>query len=224
MKTIRIQTDDFDLAQEYQLLRQLSSTVGAVVTFTGLVRDFQDDGEGECALDGALDGAIESLSLEHYPGMTETLLAEIVEQAHERWSLIGSTVIHRVGKLLPTDQIVFVGVASQHRGDAFEAAQFLMDYLKTKATFWKKVSQDGEHSWVESKDSDAAAASRWDKGLLLGDAEGSLLGDAEGSLSKNAEGSLLGDAEGSLLKDAEGSLSKNAEGSLLSDAEGSDHA
>ena len=220
MKTIRIQTDDFDLAQEYQLLRQLSSTVGAVVTFTGLVRDFQDDGEGECALDGALDGAIEgaieSLSLEHYPGMTETLLAEIVEQAHERWSLIGSTVIHRVGKLLPTDQIVFVGVASQHRGDAFEAAQFLMDYLKTKATFWKKVSQDGEHSWVESKDSDAAAASRWDKGLLLGDAEGSLLGDAEGSLSKNAEGSLL--------KDAEGSLSKNAEGSLLSDAEGSDHA
>ena len=224
MKTIRIQTDDFDLAQEYQLLRQLSSTVGAVVTFTGLVRDFQDDGEGECTLDGAIEGAIESLSLEHYPGMTETLLAEIVEQAHERWSLIGSTVIHRVGKLLPTDQIVFVGVASQHRGDAFEAAQFLMDYLKTKATFWKKVSQDGEHSWVESKDSDAAAASRWDKGLLLGDAEGSLLGDAEGSLSKNAEGSLLGDAEGSLLKDAEGSLSKNAEGSLLSDAEGSDHA
>ncbi len=169
MKTIRIQTDDFDLAQEYQLLRQLSSTVGAVVTFTGLVRDVQDDSEGDCAL----DGAIESLSLEHYPGMTETLLAEIVDQAHERWSLIGSTVIHRVGKLLPTDQIVFVGVASQHRGDAFEAAQFLMDYLKTKATFWKKVSQDGEHSWVESKDSDAAAASRWDKGLLSSDAEGS---------------------------------------------------
>lgn len=193
MKTIRIQTDDFDLAQEYQLLRQLSSTVGAVVTFTGLVRDFQDDSEGDCAL----DGAIESLSLEHYPGMTETLLAEIVDQAHERWSLIGSTVIHRVGKLLPTDQIVFVGVASQHRGDAFEAAQFLMDYLKTKATFWKKVSQDGEHSWVESKDSDAAAASRWDKGLLSSDAEGSLFKDAEGSLSKNAEGSLLSDAEGS---------------------------
>ena len=197
MKTIRIQTDDFDLAQEYQLLRQLSSTVGAVVTFTGLVRDFQDDSEGDCALDGAIEGAIESLSLEHYPGMTETLLAEIVDQAHERWSLIGSTVIHRVGKLLPTDQIVFVGVASQHRGDAFEAAQFLMDYLKTKATFWKKVSQDGEHSWVESKDSDAAAASRWDKGLLSSDAEGSLFKDAEGSLSKNAEGSLLSDAEGS---------------------------
>ena len=197
MKTIRIQTDDFDLAQEYQLLRQLSSTVGAVVTFTGLVRDFQDDSEGDCALDGAIEGAIESLSLEHYPGMTETLLAEIVDQAHERWSLIGSTVIHRVGKLLPTDQIVFVGVASQHRGDAFEAAQFLIDYLKTKATFWKKVSQDGEHSWVESKDSDAAAASRWDKGLLSSDAEGSLFKDAEGSLSKNAEGSLLSDAEGS---------------------------
>jgi len=180
LHTIRIQTDDFDLAQEYQLLRELSLTVGAVVTFTGLVRDF----EGE--------GSIESLSLEHYPGMTESLLEEIVCQAQERWSLIGSTVIHRVGELLPTDQIVFVGVASQHRADAFEAAQFLMDYLKSKATFWKKVSQGGEQQWIESKDSDAAAANRWDKGLLLGDAEGSLLQDAEGS--------LLGDAEGSLLK------------------------
>ena len=158
MKTIRIQTDDFDLAQEYQLLRQLSSTVGAVVTFTGLVRDFQDDGEGECDLDGALDGAPRNFDIvKALPWHDGDLLQEIVEQAHERWSLIGSTVIHRVGKLLPTDQIVFVGVASQHRGDAFEAAQFLMDYLKTKATFWKKVSQDGEHSWVESKDSDQTA-------------------------------------------------------------------
>ena len=190
MHTIRIQTDDFDLAQEYQLLRELSSTVGAVVTFTGLVRDF----EGE--------GSIESLSLEHYPGMTESLLEEIVGQAHKRWSLIGTTVIHRVGELLPTDQIVFVGVASQHRADAFEAAQFLMDYLKSKATFWKKVSQGGEQQWIESKDSDAAAANRWDskEGSLLQDAEGSLLKDAEGSLLQDAEGSLLGDADGSLLK------------------------
>jgi molybdopterin synthase catalytic subunit len=147
--SIRIQTHDFDLAQEYQQLRELSSNVGAVVTFTGLVRDFQ------------FDSSIDSLSLQHYPGMTETLLQEIVDQANQRWQLIGSTVIHRVGELLPRDQIVFVGVASQHRADAFEAAQFLMDYLKTKATFWKQVSQDGQQHWVESKDSDTDAASRW---------------------------------------------------------------
>ena len=149
LNSIRIQTHDFDLAGEYQQLRELSSTVGAVVTFTGLVRDFE------------LDGSIDSLSLQHYPGMTETLLQEIVDQANKRWNLIGSTVIHRVGELRPRDQIVFVGVASQHRADAFEAAQFLMDYLKTKATFWKKVSQDGKQHWVESKDSDTDAASRW---------------------------------------------------------------
>jgi molybdopterin synthase catalytic subunit len=147
--SIQFQTHDFDLAQEYQQLRELSSTVGAVVTFTGLVRDFE------------LDASIDSLSLQHYPGMTETLLQEIVDQANKHWDLIGSTVIHRVGELLPRDQIVFVGVASQHRADAFEAAQFLMDYLKTKATFWKKVSQDGKQHWVESKDSDTDAASRW---------------------------------------------------------------
>ena len=150
MNSIQIQPQDFDLTEEYQKLRELSSTVGAVVTFTGLVRDFE------------VDSSIDSLSLQHYPGMTETLLQEIVDQANKRWNLIGSTVIHRVGELLPKDQIVFVGVASQHRADAFEAAQFLMDYLKTKATFWKQVSQDGRHHWVESKDSDAHAAARWD--------------------------------------------------------------
>ena len=150
LNSIRIQTHDFDLAGEYQQLRELSSTVGAVVTFTGLVRDFE------------LDGSIDSLSLQHYPGMTETLLQEIVDQANKRWNLIGSTVIHRVGELRPRDQIVFVGVASQHRADAFEAAQFLMDYLKTKATFWKQVSQDGKQHWVESKDSDTDALARWD--------------------------------------------------------------
>jgi len=150
LNSIRIQTHDFDLAGEYQQLRELSSTVGAVVTFTGLVRDFE------------LDGSIDSLSLQHYPGMTETLLQEIVDQANKRWNLIGSTVIHRVGELLPRDQIVFVGVASQHRADAFEAAQFVMDYLKTKATFWKQVSQDGKQHWVASKDSDTDAVTRWD--------------------------------------------------------------
>ena len=115
MNSLRIQAEDFDLAAEYQSLRQLSSAVGAVVTFTGLVRDF----EGQ--------GSIDSLSLQHYPGMTEKLLREIVDQANSRWNLLGTSVIHRVGKLLPCDQIVFVGVASQHRADAFEAAQFMMD-------------------------------------------------------------------------------------------------
>jgi molybdopterin synthase catalytic subunit len=150
LNSIRIQPHDFDLTQEYQKLRELSSTVGAVVTFTGLVRDFE------------VDSSIDSLSLQHYPGMTETLLQEIVDQADKRWDLIGISIIHRVGELLPRDQIVFVGVASQHRADAFAAAQFLMDYLKTKATFWKQVSQDGRQYWVESKDSDADAAIRWD--------------------------------------------------------------
>jgi molybdopterin synthase catalytic subunit len=149
LNSIRIQTQDFDLSQEYQKLRELSSTVGAVVTFTGLVRDFE------------VDSSIDSLSLQHYPGMTETLLQEIVDQANKRWNLIGSSVIHRVGQLLPKDQIVFVGVASQHRADAFEAAQFLMDYLKTKATFWKQISQDGKRHWVASKESDTDAAARW---------------------------------------------------------------
>ncbi len=149
LNSLRIQTEDFDLAAEYQSLRQLSSSVGAVVTFTGLVRDF----EGW--------GSIDSLSLQHYPGMTEKLLQEIVDQANSRWNLLGIRVIHRVGKLLPRDQIVFVGVASQHRADAFEAAQFVMDYLKTQATFWKKVDQDGKQHWVESKESDQAASQRW---------------------------------------------------------------
>ena len=151
LNRLLIQTDDFDLAAEYQLLRELSSTVGAVVTFTGLVRDF----EGQ--------GSIDSLSLQHYPGMTEKLLQEIVEKANNRWNLIGTTVIHRVGKLLPCDHIVLVGVASQHRADAFEAAQFLMDYLKTQATFWKSVRRNGEQRWIESKASDQHAARRWER-------------------------------------------------------------
>ena len=150
MDSIRIQTHDFNLAEEYQFLRELSPEVGAVVTFTGLVRDFE------------LDSSIDSLSLQHYPGMTEILLQEIVDQANLRWNLIATTVIHRVGELLPRDQIVFVGVASQHRADAFQAAQFLMDFLKIKATFWKQVSQDGKHRWVENKESDTDAATRWD--------------------------------------------------------------
>ena len=155
---IRIQEQDFDLAEEYQLLRQTDSAVGAVVTFSGLVRDFEVSAEGA----GSVMNSIDSLSLQHYPGMTESLLEKIVEQANQRWNLIATTVIHRVGDLAPKDQIVLVGVASQHRADAFEAAQFLMDYLKTQATFWKSVKRNGEQQWIESKVSDQQAAARWD--------------------------------------------------------------
>ena len=151
---IRIQPQDFDLAEEYQRLRQADSAVGAVVTFSGLVRDFEIDADGSESID--------SLSLQHYPGMTESLLEKIVVEANSRWNLIATTVIHRVGDLAPKDQIVLVGVASQHRADAFEAAQFLMDYLKTQATFWKSVKRNGEQQWIESKDSDQQAAARWD--------------------------------------------------------------
>jgi len=156
---IRIQQQDFDLAEEYQLLRQTDSVVGAVVTFAGLVRDFEVSAEGYDSLANSID----SLSLQHYPGMTESLLEKIVEQANERWNLIATTVIHRVGDLAPREQIVLVGVASQHRADAFEAAQFLMDYLKTQATFWKSVSRNGEQRWIESKASDQHAARRWER-------------------------------------------------------------
>lgn len=148
---IRVQRADFDLASEYQRLRQSTTAVGAVVTFCGLVRDLENE------------TAIDSLSLQHYPGMTESLLEDIVVQAEQRWRLIGVTLIHRVGQLSPSDQIVFVGVASEHRKDAFEAAQFLMDYLKTRATFWKKIDQGGQQYWVDSKDSDQLAIDRWQR-------------------------------------------------------------
>lgn len=146
---ISVQSDDFDMALEYQRLCQQSSEVGAVVCFVGLVRELEGD------------SPINSLTLEHYPGMTERLLQEVVNQAAERWQLSAASVIHRVGKLLPSDQIVLVAVASQHRADAFAAAQFIMDYLKTKATLWKKVDQQGQQHWVEGKDTDRIAAERW---------------------------------------------------------------
>jgi molybdopterin synthase catalytic subunit len=147
---ICVQTDDFDMATEYQRLCQQSSEVGAVVCFVGLVRELEGD------------SPINSLTLEHYPGMTERLLQDIVNQAAERWQLSATSVIHRVGELLPSDQIVLVAVASQHRADAFAAAEFIMDYLKTKATLWKKIDQQGQQHWVEGKASDQIAAERWD--------------------------------------------------------------
>lgn len=146
---IAVRSEDFDVGREYEQLRRQTGSSGAIVMFSGLVREF----------DG--DSRLTALSLEHYPGMTEKSLRHIVEQAQNQWRVEQVRVIHRVGKLKPTDQIVFVGVASAHRQDAFNAAQFIMDFLKTRAPFWKKeFTSDGER-WVEAKATDDAAAERW---------------------------------------------------------------
>lgn len=148
---IRVQQADFVLQDEYQRLRALSSNTGAVVTFSGLVRDLHDG------------TAVRALSLEHYPGMTEKSLQAIAQQAAQRWPLQGLIIIHRVGELQATEQIVFVGCSSAHREAAFSACAFVMDYLKTRAPFWKKChAADGDY-WVEARDSDDAAAARWDQ-------------------------------------------------------------
>ncbi len=141
--------DDFDPAAEYDRLRDSGASTGAIATFTGLVRD-----------SGDLSG-VTGLDLEHYPGMTEQMIEDLIHQARERWDLRKVRVIHRVGRLALSDQIVFVGVASAHRSDAFAACQFLMDILKTSVPFWKKeLTEDGEH-WVEQKDTDLELGDRW---------------------------------------------------------------
>lgn len=146
---ISVQKEDFNLQVEYDKLREQSS-VGAVVTFSGLVRD--------CNLGQSVSG----LTLEHYPGMTEKCLADIIEQAQQRWDILACKVIHRVGELALQDQIVFVGVASLHRQEAFACCEFIMDYLKTKATFWKKECNDlGESYWVDARESDTQALGKW---------------------------------------------------------------
>lgn len=146
---IAVQSEDFSLASEYAKLCENNSTDGAVVTFTGLVRDLN---QGQ---------HITSLTLEHYPAMTEKALQEIVREARKRWPLGRVRVIHRVGKLKLSEQIVFVGVSSAHRGDAFAACEFIMDYLKTRAPLWKKEqTENGEH-WVEAKNSDQQKAQQW---------------------------------------------------------------
>ena len=149
MPTIRIQTQDFDLGAEVNALKDGNAKIGAIAAFVGLVRD-TNDGSG-----------VSTLTLEHYPAMTEKALAGIVDQARSRWDVIDATLIHRVGKLKPTDQIVLVIVASGHRGDAFEACAFIMDYLKTQAPFWKKESTLRGERWVEARQSDDVALSRW---------------------------------------------------------------
>jgi molybdopterin synthase catalytic subunit len=146
---VSVREEDFLIDEEVRRLRSQADT-GAVVTFSGLVRELHGDSE------------VRALFLEHYPGMTERSLYEIMEQAAQRWPLQVATVIHRIGRLEAGEQIVFVGVASRHRHAAFAACEFIMDYLKTRAPFWKKSLQaDGEH-WVEAKAADTEAASRWD--------------------------------------------------------------
>jgi molybdopterin synthase catalytic subunit len=146
---IRVQREDFSLETETSLLRSTGNSVGAIVTFTGLVRDMHGD------------ESVTGLYLEHYPGMTENSLLDIATQAQARWPLLGITIIHRIGELEPGAQIVFVGVSSEHRSAAFAACDFLMDYLKTQAPFWKKTRNANSTHWVEAKETDVIASKRW---------------------------------------------------------------
>lgn len=147
---VRVQPEDFAIGDEIALLRTRSKSLGAIASFIGLMRDFNDD------------ATILEMSLEHYPGMTERALENIAQQAKKRWQVNDIVIIHRIGKFKPGDQIVLVIATSAHRGAAFSACEFVMDYLKTKAPFWKKeLTSDGER-WVESRASDVDASNRWD--------------------------------------------------------------
>jgi molybdopterin synthase catalytic subunit len=148
---VRVQTGDFDVGAELDALAKGRHDVGAVASFVGLVRSANDG------------SPVSGMTLEHYPGMTERALEDICAQAHARWKLIDSLVIHRVGPLVPGDRIVLVGVAGAHRGEAFEACEFIMDFLKTRAPFWKKEDTPQGGRWVDARDTDDAAAERWQK-------------------------------------------------------------
>lgn len=145
---VRVQEADFDVAAEIEALTAGRADVGGLASFIGLVRGDDD---------------LIAMTLEHYPGMTEARIASIEAEAHRRWPLLGTTVIHRVGRLLPGARIVLVAVASRHRQAAFEAAEFLMDYLKTRAPFWKCEERPDGARWVEARESDDLAAARWDR-------------------------------------------------------------
>ena len=145
--SISVQNEDFDVGREIEALSSGQGEVGAIASFVGLVRD-----EGK---------TLTTMTLEHYPGMTEKALAEIAEKAMQRWALLGVRVIHRIGRLLPGERIVLVVVASKHRGDSFAACEFIMDYLKTQAPFWKKEQTPDGGRWVDARDSDDKAAGRW---------------------------------------------------------------
>ncbi len=144
---VRVQQDDFDLGAELAALRAGRTDIGALVSFSGLVRD--DTGD------------LQALELEHYPGMTEKALAEIEAEAHTRWELNATLIVHRYGPLEPGEQIMMVAAASPHRKAAFEAADFLMDFLKSRAPFWKKETGTDGASWVDAKEDDEAALKRW---------------------------------------------------------------
>lgn len=148
---IKIIESNFDIDTEYRQLLDQSGDTGAVVTFVGLVREM------------AGEESVNELFLEHYAGLTEKLIGEILDDANNRWDILAAKVIHRVGKLAPGDQIVFVGIASKHRADAFAACEFVMDYLKTKAAFWKKETDSAGSRWIESRDEDQKRAERWKK-------------------------------------------------------------
>ena len=149
--TIRLQREDFDAAAEAAKIARGRTDIGAVVTFTGICRD-HEGGHG-----------VTALTLEHYPGMAEEEIARHVAEAEQRWPLLGVTIIHRYGRLVPGDNIVLVVTASAHRAAAFAAAEFLMDYLKTRAPFWKQEERAGGAAWVDAKTADSAAAERWDQ-------------------------------------------------------------
>ncbi|MYM63075.1 molybdopterin synthase catalytic subunit MoaE [Pseudomaricurvus sp. HS19] len=146
---VMVQSADFSQAELYERLRADSPAIGAICSFVGLMRDFNQASE------------VRSMFLEHYPGMTEKVLQDIARQASERWQLRRIVILHRVGELLPSDQIVFVGVSGTHRGEAFAACEFIMDFLKTKAPFWKREQTDNGQRWVDARDSDQQAADRW---------------------------------------------------------------
>ena len=147
--TVRLQREPFDVAAEAAKLSRGRTDVGAVVTFTGICRGSEED------------EPIAALTLEHYPGMAEVEIERHVEEAKQRWPLLGVTVIHRYGRIAPGEDIVLVVTASSHRQAAFAAAEFLMDYLKTRAPFWKQVEKAGAKSWVDAKTADDTAAERW---------------------------------------------------------------
>ena len=147
--TVRVQTADFDVGAEMAAMRRGNPKIGAIASFVGVVRDLNDGAD------------VAEMTLEHYPGMTEKALEKIVVEARGRWDIYDALVVHRVGTLQPTDQIVLVVVASAHRGEAFQACEFLMDYLKTQAPFWKKEKTAEGGRWVEARKTDDAAAERW---------------------------------------------------------------
>lgn len=148
--TVSVQTEDFDIGRILAELTERRSDIGALVTFTGLVRDMPG-------------GGLQAMELEHYPAMTEKALREIEAEARKRWNLSASLIIHRIGRLKPGEQIMMVATGSAHRQDAFEAAEFLMDYLKSRAPFWKKEHTAEGADWVDARESDEDALNRWQR-------------------------------------------------------------